>query len=424
MRNIFVFLSGADDKILAQCEELEPTERTKYIGYGTTVAIPAVLGGISLGYAISTFMNNPLIYIPAGIVWFFVILAIDRFMVSTLHKSEIHNKNNFFISLVIRIFLSIILGVVISHPLVLFIFRDEIEKEINEIHRSENISKAEEISGKSSKINENDQKVLLDKTQKRDCKVLLISAEKAGNPEKQQIEIKDKNDISCGWVTGKAGCSDSCLMAIEEKNKLDEEIKALQIKMNNAISLLDRQAVEDGIDAGKPPPTGYLARVRALESMEQKSSHVWWASTMIILAFIVLDALLVIFKGTTPMGAYEHKKDMLLTGFKAMQKGQEQAIKEYARDIYRTTHTSQLETNAKMDEINSITESVNEFIFEQEKQVKFFDKSTKTFTDRIKSEKSQSEKEKIFNTLEELKELFYRANSKGREKLYDFIDKK
>src|SRR5690242_9378705 len=108
-KNPFVWLSGADPEILKQCTKLPRTERRKFAGFGTLVLIPATLGLFSMGYAISTFSSDPYsinphasdprIYITGAVVWFLIVLAIDRFLVSTLYKSALKTNRDFWIAL-------------------------------------------------------------------------------------------------------------------------------------------------------------------------------------------------------------------------------------------------------------------------------------------------------------------------------------
>jgi len=110
----FVWLAGADPQILAKCIRLPKSERIKFAGLGTLVLIPAILAFFSGAYALSTLSNNPSIFVAGGLVWFFIVLSFDRFLVSTTHKSSLKTAKNYR-GLVCRYFLAIVVGIAISH---------------------------------------------------------------------------------------------------------------------------------------------------------------------------------------------------------------------------------------------------------------------------------------------------------------------
>jgi len=124
LQHFFIFCSGADTDILEECSA---GEKTKYAGIGATVFFTAVMATIAGSYALYTVFDNLFTAVFFGLIWGLLIFNLDRFIVSTIKKSD-----NFFDELIQaspRILLAMIIAVVIAKPLELKIF----EKEINQV---------------------------------------------------------------------------------------------------------------------------------------------------------------------------------------------------------------------------------------------------------------------------------------------------
>jgi hypothetical protein len=125
IRRFLIWLSGASQQILAEC----PTERPKYTGLGASVLTSAALAGVSLAFALTTALNITLwVALPLAVAWGAAILSLNRLFVVSLSRSGRPRMQ--FVQAIPRLLMALILGFVISAPLVLQIFRPEIEHEI------------------------------------------------------------------------------------------------------------------------------------------------------------------------------------------------------------------------------------------------------------------------------------------------------
>src|SRR5690242_2624635 len=104
------------------------------MGLGSLVLVPAALSLFSMTYAISTFVHKPAIYLTVGVAWACIVLAIDRYLVSTVHKSSTRGIRSAAVSILVRYVFAIFLGIAISHPLVLLWFDNTITQTIDQ-HR-------------------------------------------------------------------------------------------------------------------------------------------------------------------------------------------------------------------------------------------------------------------------------------------------
>ena len=130
--DFFIWCAGSDTDLLSHCSK---KERNKHIGYGTLVLIPAVLAFVSMSFALSTVEGItalPLLYFFGGFIWSLILFSFDRFIASTHirkmdNKSELKNPAFF-----LRMGFALILGIVISHPLVMLYFDGSVQDQITE----------------------------------------------------------------------------------------------------------------------------------------------------------------------------------------------------------------------------------------------------------------------------------------------------
>lgn len=133
IQQFFILCSGADKNILFQCR----TEWNKYSGIGATIFFTGLLASLSGGYALYTIFRgeaNAMTYaLIFGLTWGFVILNLDRFIVSSIRKEG--NIQKEILQATPRFILAIIISIVIAKPLEVRIFESRIEQQILEDKR-------------------------------------------------------------------------------------------------------------------------------------------------------------------------------------------------------------------------------------------------------------------------------------------------
>ncbi len=121
-KHIFFWLSGAGAETLDQCPNWE---QRKYVAFGATILVPTVFAFIACAYAISTLTDKWEVIIPVAAVWGFIILTIDRALLATYRSFQsFHRKLGQF---TLRIVVAALMGITISHPLTLLLFKDTIQ---------------------------------------------------------------------------------------------------------------------------------------------------------------------------------------------------------------------------------------------------------------------------------------------------------
>ena len=138
---VFYWLSGASEQSLRECPAWE---RRKYVAFGATVLVPSLFALISSAYAVSTLTDNWWYIVPVSLVWSFIILTVDRALLATYraYQSFVRKAAQFGL----RIVVAALMGLTISHPLALLLFRDTVSTVIEE-QREVDIAAARAESG-------------------------------------------------------------------------------------------------------------------------------------------------------------------------------------------------------------------------------------------------------------------------------------
>ena len=122
--------AGVNKAILRQC----PSDYAKYAGIGGTILFTALMACFSGGYALTYVFGKWWIGFIFGIFWGLLIFNLDRFIVNTMYSDgKVTISWQELKSGLPRIIMAIFLGIVISYPLELKIFDDEIQVKIQEM---------------------------------------------------------------------------------------------------------------------------------------------------------------------------------------------------------------------------------------------------------------------------------------------------
>ncbi|EFC79781.1 DUF4407 domain-containing protein [Parafrankia sp. EUN1f] len=105
-----------------------PEERPRYARLGAIVVNTASLAALSLGVALGRTLGVPWpILIPVGMFWGYVILSFDGWLVTSTHGLVGRTRLTVFAG---RILISVLMGMVIAEPMVLWVFSSDIRQEV------------------------------------------------------------------------------------------------------------------------------------------------------------------------------------------------------------------------------------------------------------------------------------------------------
>jgi len=295
IKNFLWMCSGADTDILQNSSK---SEQTKYAGIGGTVFFTAVMAFIAASYALYTVFDNYFSAIFFGLVWGLLIFNLDRFIVSTIKKSD--NKWKEVLQVTPRIILAIIIAVVISKPLELKIF----EKEINQVL-----------------LTQKNDLTLANKAQIADqFTPEITSIQNEITQLKQEIDTKETetNALYETYISEAEGTAGTKLLGKgpvykEKREKHDAALSELQqLKTDNKTKITEKesqisqlailqkeqeattQPIIDGFD-------GLMARINALQELP------WMPSFFIFLLFLAIETSPIFAKLISPKGEYDLK---------------------------------------------------------------------------------------------------------------------
>lgn len=299
--NEFLWMcAGVNRKVLRQC----PNDYAKYAGMGGVILFTALMAAFSGGYAISTVFDDMRIVIFFAIFWGLLIFNLDRFIVNTIYsdgKVTISRQELF--AGMPRIIMAIFLGIIISTPLEMRIFRDSIEMELNKM-QSEAVAE---------RTNDELKNEIAERERKRDE---LIKAIDNRNLELNKERDKVDNEIKGLGITGKKGYGPVAKKLeesynikrkqIEEYNKRDnEEIERLQLEI--AELKIKQKAEEEKTRSVADNLDGFTARLKALNSVAsfERDKTLWLVRMFIALLFITIEITPTLFKLMIARGPYD-----------------------------------------------------------------------------------------------------------------------
>jgi hypothetical protein len=123
LQYFFWLLSGAEINVLKEC----PTDYNRQAGIGFTIFMTTLLAFFSGSYAGYYFGESYTVACLFGLLWATLIFSIDRSMVVTMKKDPTQKKQNFWAAFLSRAVLAILIAFIISIPLELLIFKENID---------------------------------------------------------------------------------------------------------------------------------------------------------------------------------------------------------------------------------------------------------------------------------------------------------
>ncbi len=126
LRRFVLALSGADQEVLTFVR----SERARFESLGWAILITSGVASVSMWFALASAVGvNGILAIPIAVAWGLVIMGIDRWLVVSM---PIDGSRKFAMA-VPRLLLALLLGTLISTPLVLRVFQSEINAQIAKI---------------------------------------------------------------------------------------------------------------------------------------------------------------------------------------------------------------------------------------------------------------------------------------------------
>jgi hypothetical protein len=123
LQKVVLALSGAHEEVLA----FVPSERSRFESLGWAILITSGVATVSMWFALASAVGiNGFLALPVALAWGLVIMGIDRWLIVSMPTDGTRK----FAMAVPRLALALLLGTLISTPLVLRIFESEVNAQI------------------------------------------------------------------------------------------------------------------------------------------------------------------------------------------------------------------------------------------------------------------------------------------------------
>jgi hypothetical protein len=304
LKQFFIICSGSDTDILKNCSV---GEQNKYAGIGATVFFTAVMAFIASSYALYTVFDNLLTSLFFGIIWGLLIFNLDRYIVSTIKKSD-----RFFDEIIQaspRILLAIIIAIVISKPLELKIFEKEINQVLLEQKNDLTLANKDQIAQQFNPAIEGLNNNIKSFQQQIDAKEAEVNA--LYNTYIAEAEGREGTMLlGKGPVYKEKREKHDALLAELQQLKAENRAKIASsetqigtLKSDYETQVVNSQPIIDSFD-------GLMARVNALGELP------WLPSLFIFLLFLAIETSPIIAKLLSPKGEYDFKLEDQETAIK------------------------------------------------------------------------------------------------------------
>jgi hypothetical protein len=287
--------SGVDRTLINTCSD---GEQNKYVGMGATVFFTAIMATIAGSYALFTVFNVWYIALFFGIIWGLLIFNLDRFIISTIKKSDAKWKE--FLQASPRILLAIIIAIVISKPLEMKLF----EKEINQVLLTEKNQMT--LDNKTQIAQQFTPEIAKTNSEITDLKEEIATKETATN-SLYETYIAEAEGRKGTKLLGKGPVykekrekHDAALAALNQLKKensekiASKEVAITDLQKNQKLSETTSQPIIANFD-------GLMARINALNKLP------WLPSFFIFLLFLAIETSPIFAKLIAPKGEYDFK---------------------------------------------------------------------------------------------------------------------
>jgi hypothetical protein len=405
VKNFLIWISGAQTDLLDQA----PGDRAKYQGIGGAVLTTATLASVSMFFALRMAVRAPwwgALFIAA--IWFCAILNLDRWLVVSIQRTD-RRRQALTVALP-RLLLALLFGVVISTPLVLQIFRPEVEAEINKIRLEQTEQFQGDLTGgetgkKIKDLQAREQSLLTTISSggaitdtEADPTVVNLRGQLNDWTDKRnnarRLAACELTGFNCpGGTTGKSGDGPIYHQRLAEQNdaqtqvdkitdRLDNRIKELQNseKTSRAQTLRDANAALPGVqqqiktlqdlqhneqaafEDKNESNTGFLIRLKALDRVSGGDFTLGMWRLLLFLLITTLECLPIFVKILQLFGprtayeqiAHEHEQSRLLSGKDSAQKRHETATLERETALAQSRALAQAREQA-VREISDMT---------------------------------------------------------------------
>ena len=201
------------------------------MAFGATVLVPSAFAFIASAYAISTLTDDWRVAFGVALVWAFIILTVDRALLATYRAYQSWTRK--LAQFALRMVVAALMGITISHPLTLLLFRDTVASVIEEDRQKE----IEAVRASS-----------LEQKKQVEAKVAGVEKEIAAQREKWNDTFNAK------FLEGAVDPATNKPLTDEEKkakDALDKKIAEVTLPVTERLKVVEKELETNGIASKK-----------------------------------------------------------------------------------------------------------------------------------------------------------------------------
>lgn len=329
-----------------------PWERTRYSALALVVVNAGLMAVVSMLVLLASFTGAPwFALLPFAVLWGWVLIGVDRFLISNAHGATSRRA----VVLVLRLGLSVLIGLVVAEPLLFKMFEPAIHREVAAMRVDERLAKESALRA----CNPVPFRVLDDRARARCAADRLLLAvgetpaaatralqetrgrqeelrKRADDARKEIAEadrtVRDEcNGVRGRGLTGRVGRGPACKSAESAARRTDANSKigeyqrqAQELEPKLADLTTAQQTAERGyearvaqaISAKLPSPDGtigVLEEWKALGRLSGQSSFIFVGQWLLRLLLVLLDCLPILAKSMMGTTSYDRMHSAQLT---------------------------------------------------------------------------------------------------------------
>lgn len=325
-------LAGAEPSVLGRAR----TDKTKYTAMGGVLLTTAGVAGVSAAFALNTAVGLPAsVAVLAGALWALVIFNLDRMLIVSMTRQLGWLRN--VLTAVPRAVLAVVIGAIISVPLVLRIFQPEINAELPRLHSDNLIAAQQKLDQEYADIASLQKQVDDLQSIASGQAQPAVNADPDVQAAQKQVDTVQATydkaaaaaqcELNGGCGTGVPGVGEAYRQAKDQADKARTELEQAQAKLKTATdaatsristsSSANREAAQQQLGTLAPAleqrkqaraarqatlgssennSEGLLARLEALNRLSRDNPTMRSASWALFLLFLLIEVLPVLVK--------------------------------------------------------------------------------------------------------------------------------
>ena len=292
----FLWCAGTDPEHLATA-----TDTTRQAGLGALVCIPPLLAFPAALVALRIHGLDVGVQVLAATIWACVVFAFDRYVVTSLPKSESVARDLLRPSFLVRLLLAATVGVAVAHPLLLLFFHDAVDARLDR-ERTGRTAPATESFREERRGLEGRLRDLSRESDARDADLRrardLLTAEIVG-------EVR--SDVTTGRTgDGPAAAARRAELEWLERRHASWSLDAERRRSELVSDLATTKAAENRAHREASVVRDDLSeRTRVVSVLVREDPALrtaWW---FLLFLFVFVDTLPTLFKALTPRGLYD-----------------------------------------------------------------------------------------------------------------------